>query len=76
MAYLPRCADRDAEVRKVAIQVCAVLLSVTACFDPFMQCTIFHFVIYVCSAVEYLLFHRRQHNHTLYNKIVQTIITS
>jgi hypothetical protein len=22
MAYLPRCADTDAEVRKVAIQVC------------------------------------------------------
>lgn len=23
MAYLPRCADTDTEVRKVAIQVCA-----------------------------------------------------
>ena len=23
MAYLPRCADTDAEVRKAAIQVCA-----------------------------------------------------
>jgi maestro heat-like repeat-containing protein family member 1 len=45
MAYLPRCADTDTDIRKVAIQVSAIVLSFTA---SFVQRTIFHFVIYVC----------------------------
>jgi hypothetical protein len=40
MAYLPRCADTDTEVRKVAIQVRAKRTAlhyffITACFCPF-----------------------------------------
>jgi hypothetical protein len=47
MAYLPRCADTDTEVRKTAIQVCAnkascIVLFVTVCFCPSTQSAVFH----------------------------------
>jgi hypothetical protein len=42
MAYLPRCADTDVDIRKDAIQVSAIVLSFTACLESSVQCTFFH----------------------------------
>jgi len=45
MAYLPRCADTDAEVRKAAIQVCAkeagcIVFFCYSMFLPFCPCAV------------------------------------